>query len=57
MNQRLSYDYDDSQMAITVFEQTKEVAKYIYKYKQVWLKYNKSFQLKTDFADIVSPVS
>ena len=53
MNQRLSYDYDDRQMAITVFEQSKEVVKYIYKYNQVWPKYTKSLQLTTDFGQIL----
>ena len=53
MNQRLSYDYDDRQMAINVFEQSKEVAKYIYKYNQVCPKYTKSLQLTTDFGQIL----
>ncbi len=35
MNQKLSYDYDNRQMAITVYENNTEVEKLIYKYKQV----------------------
>ena len=35
MAQQLSYDYDNRQMAITVFEQNKEIEKLIYKYNQV----------------------
>ena len=35
MNQRLSYDYDNRQMAITVYKQNKEIETVIYKYNQV----------------------